>query len=90
MLDMVHAKTVVPVVNAVRVLVASVVVVILPGPDTMVHKPVPLVGVLPVKVVLGVLTHNDWLPAVVAVVGGLFTTITMVEVLEQTPLVVFH
>jgi len=88
---MVHASTVVPVVNPVIVVLPRVgVVIVPPGPETSDQVPIPDVGRLPVNVVDGVDTQIDWLPALVATVGGLFTTIESVDVVEQIPLDVLY
>lgn len=83
---MVHARTVVPVVNPVMVETPSVgVVIVPPGPETMDQVPSPDVGILPVSVVVVLDMQSDWVPRVVAILGALFTTIESVEVVIQTP-----
>lgn len=44
---MVHLSTVVPTVSPVIVVFGEVGVVIVPGPDTFVHRPVPTAGAFP-------------------------------------------
>ena len=69
----VHCNTVLlPAVTPVTVVVFEVAVVILPGPLTFVHSPVPTLGLLPAKVNVLVL-HCSWLlPALDAVAARSF------------------
>jgi hypothetical protein len=45
-----HVRTVVPAVKPVIVLLGESELVIVPGPETLIHAPIPAVGVLPASV----------------------------------------
>lgn len=62
-----------PVVRLIKELLFTAGAVREPLPEIMVHEALPTEGRLPVKMVLGVLIQTDWLPAVVAGVGGVLT-----------------
>ena len=57
-LEIVHAKIFVPKPNAVISVFGSVGFVIVPAPETKVHKPVPIVGAFTVMVAVGTLKHT--------------------------------
>ena len=75
-----HLKvTLLPAVKPVTVLVGEVGVVIVAAPDTTVHCPVPVLAVLPAKVVL-VTLHRFWSDPALAMVAGAAILITIVSV----------
>jgi hypothetical protein len=52
-----HVRTVVPGVKPVTVVLFNKGLVIVPGPETLIHEPVPDVGAFPANVVDPVLAH---------------------------------
>jgi hypothetical protein len=59
-LEILHSKIFKPIVNPVMFDVANVGLAIVPLPDNTDQVPKPTVGALPLRVVLGELTHNVW------------------------------
>jgi hypothetical protein len=53
-----QVKTVVPAVNPVSVEFGESELVIVPGPETLIHSPTPVVGVFPANIVDPVLTQT--------------------------------
>jgi len=78
-LEIVQAKTFVPIAKPVIVETGEVGEVIVPLPETSVHKPVPTVGVFAVIVVAGDEIQSVCEAPALAVVGMSFTTIPIVE-----------
>jgi hypothetical protein len=74
---MVHWKTLAPTPNPVTPDVAEEGVVIVPVPETSVHKPVPVVGVFPASV--AVVPQTVWLGPAFAVVGAATPVIVTVD-----------
>ena len=66
---MVHAKTLLPNPKPVIVVFGKVGFVIVPEPETKVHKPVPTKAVLAFIVVVGEEIQSVWLEPAFAVVG---------------------
>lgn len=86
-----HVNIVMPGVNPVSVELGKREFVITPGPETMLHAPVPTVAVLPAKVKEPVLAQIVWLGPAVAMDGTARPTITILsDVLAQGALAVVH
>ena len=67
--EMVQAKIFVPKAKPVIVVLGRVGFVIVPEPETKVHKPVPTVAVFAAIVVVGEEIQSVWLEPALAVVG---------------------
>jgi len=80
-LEIVQAKTFVPIARPVMVELGKVGEVIVPEPETSVHNPVPTVGVLAVIIVVGEEIQSVWDAPAFARVGTSFTSIVIVEIL---------
>jgi len=88
-LEIVHWKTFVPVLSAVIPVVGDVGVIIVPPPDTNVHKPVPTTGVLPV--IVAVAKHNVCVLPALARVGVWSLMIATVDAeVGHGPLLMVH
>lgn len=78
--EIVHAKTLVPKPNPVIVVLGNVGFVIIPVPETNVHKPVPTVGVFAVIIVVDVVIQSVWVGPALDTVGISFTNKVTVEI----------
>ena len=84
---MVQRKTYVPAASAVKVELPLPLALKLPVPPlTMLHTPVPVVGVLPPRAVLVSMPHRFWVEPAVAVVGAA-VTVTLTACVPLQPLV---
>jgi hypothetical protein len=86
-----QVRTVVPAVNPVMVLVAERELVIVPLPETFIHRPVPEVGMFPARVVDPVLTQIVWLgPAFEMEGSGIPVIVTFEAEAGQGKFVILH
>lgn len=90
-LVIVHWKILVPKPIAVTVVLGEVGLVIVAVPDTNVHSPLPIVGVLALSDVLGFVIHRFWSAFALATVGTGSTKMRTVSAdVGQVPLVITH
>lgn len=83
-----HVSTVVPTVSPVIVEVGEREFVIVPGPETFIHLPVPTTGLFPASVAVPAETQMVWFGPARAVEGP--TVNDILEELTQVPLVMVH
>lgn len=83
-----QVSTVVPTVSPVIVELGLVGDVIVPGPETFTHKPLPTTGVFPESVAFPTETQTVWLGPAIAVVGP--TVNDMFDEVTQVPFVMVH
>jgi len=84
-LAIVHWRTFVPKANPVKVDAGLLGLVTVPPPTITDHVPIPVMGILPANVVVGLLIHNVWFDPATAAVGILSTWILIVELLVPQP-----
>jgi len=87
---MVQLKVLAPTPSPVTVEVGEVGVVIVPEPDTKVHKPVPIAGTFPARVAVEVIQTDCARPAFAAVGTAKRVIITVSILGGQLPLLIVH